>query len=269
MHDGNQDRLMVGHMAYFRTKWSRLPQGYRDFLSRALQPAAPVVLVRGGSRWPVTRVAERHVFQNGAYGGLDPDEYARRPHAPRADDEAPEAEWGTTASFETDVRAWASRHGHPVVEVSTGDPQELATRAADRYAAWRRDSGVERPRLVVDQFIQSQPWHVLRSGAVPFWTVFPVEHCADAAEEWVRRAGPFPRVDVALFNHGVASQGLAGIRRWQALTEAGDEPGTLLGQHPNRFPADFGAFARTPCAFRRLPDGPPWSPLAMSAFGDL
>jgi hypothetical protein len=265
MHDGNQDRLMVGHMAYFRTKWLRLPEGYRQFLTERLQAGAPIILVRDESQWPVTRVGERHVFQNGAYGGLDPDDYSHRPHAPRADELAAEAEWGTTTSFEAAVRGWAASHDHPVFEISGQDPQELALRATNRYAAWRRGAGIERPRVVVDQFIQSQPWHVLRSGAIPFWTVFAVERCAAAAERWIRDAGPFRCVDVALFNHGVASQGLAAICRWQALTYAGDEPGKLLGQSASRFPADFAAFARASAAFRRLPDGPPWTPLPVTA----
>jgi hypothetical protein len=261
MHDGNQDELMVGEMAYFRCKWTGLPEGYRAFLDRQLQPGAPIVLVRGGMRWPVTRVDDRHVFQNGAYGGLDPDEYARGPHAPVADDEAPEAEWGTTVSFEHAVRDWASAHGHPVLEVDSADPQELALRAATVYLDWRRDHGVERPRLVVDQFIQSQPWHVLRTGAVALWTVFPVVRCADRAEEWIRDAGPFARVDVALFNHGVASRGIADVSRWRALTRAGDRDGVLLGQSARRFPADFAALARATPSYRRLPDGPSWSSL--------
>jgi hypothetical protein len=269
MHDRNQDRLMVGQMAYFRTKWLGLPSGYRQFLIDRLHPGAPIILVRGESRWPVTRVGDRHVFQNGAYGGLDPDDYARSVHAPSADEHAAEAEWGTTASFELSVRDWAANHDHPVFEICAQDPQELAVRAARVYAAWRRGGGVERPRLIVDQFIQSQPWHVLRSGAVPFWTVFAVEHCAAAAEHWTREAGPFHCVDVALFNHGITSRGLADIGRWQRLTNAGDKPGSLLGQSADRFPADFAAFARATPAFRRLPNGPPWTPLPIPAFENL
>jgi hypothetical protein len=269
MHDGNQDALMVSQMAYFRCKWATLPASYRTFLDGGLQPGGTVVLVRGRTRWPVTRVGDRHVFQNGAYGGLEPGDYARAPHAPVPDETAPEAEWGTGPAFEQAVRDWALATGHPVVELGADDPQDLGLRVATMLLARRREAGVERPRLLVDQFISSQPWHALRTGAVPLWTVFPVRRCLEAAERWVATNGPFARVDVALFNHGARSRGLAPVTRWQGLATAGDRPGVLLGQRASRFPADFAALARTTPAFRRLPDGPPWAALPVSALADV
>ena len=269
MHDGNQDALMVSQMAYFRCKWATLPASYRTFLAERLQPGGTVVLVRGGTRWPVTRVGERHVFQNGAYGGLEPEDYARMPHAPALDETAPEAEWGTGPAFETAVRDWARAHGHPVVELGADDPQELGLRVATTLLDRRRAAGVERPRLLVDQFISSQPWHTLRTGAVPLWTVFPVRRCVEAAERWVAAHGPFTRVDVALFNHGVRSRGLAPVDRWQALAAVGDRPGALLGQRAARFPADFAALARTTPDFRRLADGSPWAALPVGTLAGV
>jgi hypothetical protein len=269
MHDGNQDELMVGQMAYFRSKWTSLPEGYRAFLHDSLQPGAPIILIRSELRWPVTRVSERHVFQNGAYGGLAPGDYLRGSHAPATDEDAAEAEWGTTPAFEAAIHEWADRHGHPVWEITATDPQELAARAATVALTWRHSTGLARPRLIIDQFIQSQPWHVLRAGAVAYWTVFPVQHCADAAEAWIRAHGPFPRIDVALFNHGAESAGLADAGRWQRLTRAGEHDGELLGQRPRRFPADFAALTRTTSALRRLPAGPPWPTMAVSLFADV
>ena len=204
-----------------------------------------------------------------AYGGLEPEDYARGRHAPRADETSPEAEWGTAPGFERSVRDWATASGHPVVEVGAEDPQELALRIASMVADRHRASGLNRPRLVIDQFICSQPWHTLRTGAVPLWTVFPVQRCAQAAERWVREHGPFERVDVALFDHGVRSEGLAPVGRWQALAAAGERPGSLLGQRADRFPADFASLARMTPAFRRLPDGPPWAALPMDVLADL
>ena len=41
MHDPNQDRLMLHHMAYFRVKRRRLGSTYEDFLRRVLAPGGP------------------------------------------------------------------------------------------------------------------------------------------------------------------------------------------------------------------------------------
>jgi hypothetical protein len=94
MHDHVQDELMVARMTYFRVKWSQLPAAYESFLHRYLDTGAPVVLVEDTSTWPVVRVDERHVFQTGAQGGVTPEAYLRSVHAPRPDDQSPEAEWG-------------------------------------------------------------------------------------------------------------------------------------------------------------------------------
>jgi len=100
---------------------------------------------------------------------------------------------------------------------------------------------------------------------VPYWTVFGTQRCATSAREWIKENGQFPRIDVSLFNHGADSVGLADACTWHKLTRAGDTPGTLLGQRPQRFPADFAALTRAGAALRRLPDGPPWSGLSVDA----
>jgi len=179
-----------------------------------------------------------------------------------------EAEWGTTEAFTAAVTTWAVRHGHPVWRVVTPDPQAFAERAADVILQWRRSQGLGRPRTLVESFIQTHPWHVLRTGTIPFWTVFPVQRCADAAAAYLAAHGS-ARIDVVLFNHGVKSTGLAGIDRWRQLTKMGDERGQLIGVHPHRYPSDFSSLARTANALRRLPDGPPWSPLPIDQLAHL
>ena len=72
---------MVARMTYFRLKWQWLPGAYQRFLERSLAPEAPVI-VDDRSDWPVMRVGERHVFQAGAQGGLEPEAYLERPYTP-------------------------------------------------------------------------------------------------------------------------------------------------------------------------------------------
>jgi hypothetical protein len=262
MHDGAQDRLMISQMAYFRVKRRTLGEVYERLLDRWLLPEAPVIVLQDGSSWPVTRVAERHVFQTGAYGGLAPEEYLSQDHAPPADAQAAEAEWGTTASFVDSVHAWAGRRGHPVLTIKTADPQNLAGRAADVQRHWLGDDAAG--RLLISCFIQLDPWQVLRIGAVNYWTVFPVRRCLQAATDYLRDRKPFGRVDAMLFNHGTNSARLATEGEWRRLTEAGSEAGALLGMRGHEYPADFASLVRAHRDLSRLPPGPPWSTLPIT-----
>jgi hypothetical protein len=94
MHDANQDALSTSQMAHFRVKWRRLPGAYEWFLHERLPPDAPLVIVRDGSTWPVTRIGERHVFQR----GMTAEDYLEEPGAPSPDEVAAEAEWGFAVS---------------------------------------------------------------------------------------------------------------------------------------------------------------------------
>lgn len=127
MHDPVQDELMVARMTYFRLKWRTLPAAYAAFLTETLRPGAPVILVEDTSTWPVVRLSDRHVFQSGAQGGLDPDNYLSRPHTPTADDEAAEAEWGAEPEFGDSLATWCAAHQHPLIRIRYHGPRRQRT----------------------------------------------------------------------------------------------------------------------------------------------
>jgi hypothetical protein len=248
MHDPNQDALMVRHMAYFRIKRLRLGAAYQRWLASALDVGAPIVIVDDRSRWPTTRVAERHVFQNGAQGGLEPKDYL----GTRPDGDSPEAEWGFAPELLDDVRRWATAHGHPVHHLVLDHPEALSAPTADLHRAWARSRGAI-DRLLIESFVVLDPFHIARTGAAPFWTMFPVQPSARRVQEYVDHRPSFARVDALLFNHGTESAGLADGDTWQRLVASGSNIGRLLGVQPERFPLDFAALARYGRALRRLP----------------
>jgi hypothetical protein len=248
MHDPNQDALMVRHMAYFRVKRRRLGPAYERWLGRALAPGAPLVLVEDRSRWPTTRVGDRHVFQNGAQGGLPPEAYA----GTSPDGDSPEAEWGFEPQLTEDTLRWAAAHGHPVLRLSLDCPEALSAPVADLHRRWAADRGAP-DRLLVESFVMLDPLHVARTGAAPFWTLFPVRPSAQRVAEYLDTRAPFALVDALLFNHGTESAGLADAATWQGLVARATGRGTLLGVDPARFPVDFAALAAYGPALRRLP----------------
>lgn len=277
MHDGNQDRLMISRMSYFRLKWLRLPPAYEEFLSTRAAPGAPVLIVDCDLDWPVTEVTQRHVFQTGAYGGLLPEDYLdgspavarflaeqRSPlrafDAPAADHRAPEAEWALPAQFGAAVESWAREHGHPVHRITFTDPQSLSAPVADLHSEWLGANGRDATRLLVESFIMLDPVGAAAAGRVPYWTAFPVRPALDRLRDYLRHRS-FREVDVLLFPHGVRSAGLAEPADWLALGVAGRIrlPATDL----RRYPADFRALATYSAAIQRLRPADatqPWQP---------
>lgn len=267
MHDANQDRLMIAKMAYFRLKWLRLPEAYRRFLTERLAPGAPIVLVEDGSSWPVSRVAERHVFQTGARGGLQPEEYVHgspelsrfqraqgsprsAPVAPPVDEWAAEAEWGFAPELRADVASFAAGHTRPLYRLRLDEPEALSPVVAELERRRRNTD-----RLLVESFIMLDPVQAGRTGAAPFWTVFAVEHSAAALARYLDAADPYQDIDVLLFNHGVRSAGMADTDRWSTLARRAGRRGRLLAIDRDRFPADFASLARFVPVLRREPAG--------------
>jgi hypothetical protein len=266
MHDGNQDRLMIDRMSYFRLKWLRLPRAYEHFLTTRLAPGAPVIIVDCGLSWPVTRVGERHVFQTGAYGGLCADEYLhgsdrvarflaeqgsplRGFDAPTATEQAPEAEWGFEPALAVSIQRWADRHGHPVVRIALDGPHGLSAAVADMHRDWLAGAGRPAGRLLVESFVMLDPVGVAEAGLVPYWTAFPVQDALQSITDYLRRQ-TYDRADVLLFPHGVRSAGIASPEDWLRIREFVSEvrfPATDI----RRYPADFRALAAYSTAIPR------------------
>lgn len=264
MHDQVQDELMVSRMAYFRVKWRDLPAAYADWLAARLAPGAPVLLVEDDSRWPVVRLGERHVFQPGAQGGVGPADYLGRPHTPRPDGEAPEAEWGASPAFGAALAAWCARTGHPLVRLRYTGPQAPAHAVARLLRGWYADRGEPADRLVVPSFVLGDPWRTLIRAAVPYWTFFPVRPALHALARHLAASPPYRHVDVLLFQHGVRSSGVASPADWLDVITRSGARGRLLGLDPRRFPHDIASLARYGPALDGLPPARvPWSPLGL------
>ncbi|MPY81087.1 MAG: hypothetical protein GEV04_22185 [Actinophytocola sp.] len=284
MHDGNQDRLMVSRMTYFRLKWTALPHAYQRFLAERLAPDAPVVLLADESAWPTTRVGDRHVFQTGARGGLSPEEYVhgsarlaeflhaqgsrhRRFQAPSPDGVSPEAEWGYDARIGADVRSVATETSHPVVTVRIQSPESLSEPTARLIRQRARDAGGDGDRLVVESFIMLDAARAERSGSVPYWSFFPVQDSLRGCTSFVERAAaagdPYRDVDVLLFPHGVASVGATPPRSWaQRLRDHVSGTVRFVSGTAERWPAHIDTLGRYGRALRQLPSQPrPSSPL--------
>jgi pimeloyl-ACP methyl ester carboxylesterase len=253
MADPNQDQLMIHRMAYFRLKLIKLTDAYKSYLLDALEENGTIIVVRCGSKWPSTKVADRHYFQSGAVGGITSKEFlqestdvaefieSQKPlstkmsetvmgterrtdwNAPQPSGEFPEAEWGYAEGLTHDLVGFARNHGFQVKYLDFDHPENASPLVADAYR--RRNEQLRRPTdsILAENFVLLEPWLAMRYNLTPFWTVFPVEPSLKRLQEYLTKCQgtgkAFRDGFMFLFCSGVDSVGLAGVDRWKALLD--------------------------------------------------
>lgn len=258
MHDAGNDRPNVRHAAYFRMKWHRLPEAYRQFLIRHLVPGGTIFVVDCRYRWPVRRLAPDHLFQAGGHGGLDPSAILAG-HGVQETAEwqpEPEAEWGYDDRLTDDLRELARDRGFRILRISFDGPQDLSAPVARLLRRYRR--GSEGSRLLVTNFNLLAPAHVLRTGAVSYWTVFNDRRSLDGLRRFLGEDGPFDRIDGLLFQNGVVAPGQADAAEWlEVLRQGCTGRARLLGLDAHDHPAGFAVFERFGRQLRQMEAGCP------------
>jgi len=260
MHDPNQDRLMVQRMIYFRVKQRVLGAHYRRFLQERLEPGGTIFMIECERRWPVVRVGERHFFQPGAIGGATPEEYIegssavadylrrygshlRRWDPGQPDEEQPEAEWGFEPALRSDAERFAEEHGFRLRRIVFREPEDLSRPVADLHRWWLRERGLPADRLIGESFIMLEPWWILRTGSVPWWSLFSVERSAQRLEAYLGREA-YDEVFLMLFPHGIEGAGFAPVERWRRVLDLARVRGGFLGLEEDKYPKDFAGLAR-------------------------
>ncbi|RQG97947.1 hypothetical protein [Natrarchaeobius chitinivorans] len=268
MHDPNQDRVMVRKLAYFRTKSRTLGEAYESFLETVLEPGGTIVSLECEYEWPAIDLGERHSFQVGGLGGLEPEAYydgneavadflerqnagIREWDSPEPDGRIPEAEWGFEPALRADIDRFADERGYDVRRLGFDDPRDLSPFVADRYRERYAERGRSVDRLFVQSFALVEPWWTIRTGSVPYWAAFNTESDVEFLERYLDETEPYDEIRATLFSHGIESAGLASIDRWRdALSRARDGHG-FVGVDAREFPYDVETHVRY---HRDLPD---------------
>jgi hypothetical protein len=135
-----------------------------------------------------------------------------RPHRPRAAGRQPRCRAPPQAR-----RQPGRPHGQPdgLPPVHVGDAARVVPHLPGRTSAAGRNRG---PRSAAST--HRGTGNTVHSGTAPVRRV--CQGWLEMNWSWVAAHGPFTRVDVALFDHGVRSRGLAPVDRWQALAAVGD-----------------------------------------------
>jgi hypothetical protein len=284
MHDPSQDRLSLQYITYLRTKYTRLPPAYRQFLRDRIVPGGTIILTECTKRWPTRRITERHFFQFGAVGGMEPQEYfdgsprvadylkrygvgRDRWDPPEPDGEAAEAEWGFEAALRDEIEELARAGGLRVLRLMFDDPEDPSPAVADFHRDWYRQRGLKSNRLLVSSFILMEPYWALRTGAAPFWATFNSGPSCARLRSYLQQAEPYDEIRMMIFPHGTKSVGLPAIDDWRSCLQQARQQGAFVGVNERAYPYHFSALARYHLDIRRISARYPIpAPLPFAAF---
>jgi hypothetical protein len=172
--------------------------------------------------------------------GSDPPQW----DAPAPDGERPEAEWGFEPALLEEIEGLARDHGYRLVRIVFDHPEDPSPLVADCYRDWYQRRQLPANRLLMANFILMEPYWTLRTGSVPFWTVFNVEASAERLERYLEASEAYAEIYLMLFSHGVESPGLASIDRWRSVLNRATRRGAFVGVDEAIYPRDFATFAR-------------------------
>ncbi|MDP9403931.1 MAG: hypothetical protein M3P85_11550 [Actinomycetota bacterium] len=271
MHDPAQDRPMLQAMAYMRLKRLRLGRAYERFLEERLAPGGTIIQLECERTWRTRAVGERAHFQFGALGGLAEEEYhdngariaeyleaegspRRKWEPPEPDARRAEAEWGWDPALGEDVERLARRYGYRLRRLVMEEPQDLSALVADFHRWWYRRIGVPSGRLLVESYVQWDPYWVLRLGVVPFWLRFNMQPSYEDLQTYLDHAEPYDDIYLNLFSQGLWSPGVVPLEKWRELIKSkAREHAEIIGVDEKAYPLDTGSTMRYQPAFEALP----------------
>nr|ADN15162.1 conserved hypothetical protein [Gloeothece verrucosa PCC 7822] len=261
MHDPNEDRLTSQGMTYFRVKRLRLGTAFERFIENSLPQGGTIFLVECQNSWPTTQVSERHIFQFGAVGGMNSQEflygservaeYIQRYHpsqqkwdAPEPDAESPEAEWGFRPELAEDVERFARERGYRVRRIVFDEPAYPSPFVAELYRWWYKQQKILTNRLLIESFVLLEPFWMLQTGSIPFWLTFNKQPSLDWLLDYLKSSQSYNEIYMMLFSHGVESVGLVSIEQWRAVLARAKEKGDFIGVDQDKYPRDFASMIR-------------------------
>ncbi|MQY36701.1 hypothetical protein SRB17_47030 [Streptomyces sp. RB17] len=116
---------------------------------------------------------------------------------------------------------------------------------ADLYRSWYAGRGLPTGRLLVESFLLLEPWWTLRTGSVPYWTVFGTEASRARLDSCLDASAPYDEIRILLSNDGTDSIGLADAHAWQRTAARARKIGRLTGVDAAAYPRDFASFVRS------------------------
>eukprot|EP00762_Andalucia_godoyi_P008748 ANDGO_04748.mRNA.1 hypothetical protein len=253
MADPNQDAMMIQEMAYFRIKFIEMPIAYQNFLREALALKGHLLVVDCTLAWPVVRTQHhRAVFQPGAFGGIEAEEYLARNDESSSekhlawtgihhDSTATEAEWGFANELLKSITVLCNDLRCSMHTLRFSNPEDPSAFVADLFRTWYES--IEEPSVkpvFVSSFVALDPWQTIRRRLVPYWSCFPILSSMARFERFVdERGDAFSHIYMTFLSYGAKSKGHLDVAAFLENKRICGIPVSSMATDPKKHPLDF------------------------------
>lgn len=261
MMDPVQDRLKVDRIGYFRIKKIRLGTHYQKFIEEKLMPGGKIIVIDCSFQWPVKQISNRHFFQFGGAGGLNPREYyegspkareflgkvatgIEKWDAPIPEADKPEAEWGFEKKLLQDIKNFTDYKKIEGLKIDFNHPQSLSSIVARVYRKWYEELDIPSNRLLVETFNVISPHLSLQKTCIPYWLFFNVESATNDLENFISHSRDFEEIYMMILSHGKKSVGYTPASRYKTIMEKATKHHAFVGTDPEKYPVDLAFYSR-------------------------
>ena len=200
-YDPVHDGWLVRRVNHLRLKLIDLPDEYKGFIKKKLQPGGDVVYLEGKATWKRFRTGERNTFQIGGWGDISADEFING--SPRLttfarkeklsfdhwaldgfpQEEGAESEWGSEPGFGEALEKFCNTEGYHFHKISFSDPNDFSRLAfkAKRYILEKQ--GIKPSGSVVEVFSQYDAHIVDQTALLPLWLIFNTMDSCDFLDQ--------------------------------------------------------------------------------------
>lgn len=186
VHDGWLTRR-VNHL---RLKLTRLPESYREFIRKRVEPGGEIVYLNGGATWLRQSVGRRNYYQAGGWGDIAADEFyygsARlQEYAAREGwvtsvlklveydvESGPESEWGCEPGLLEDLETFCRQEGYHFSPIRFNNPNQFSRLAFQAYRQFLANQDIAPGGVVIEMFSQFDAGLVHAGNLLPIWLIF-------------------------------------------------------------------------------------------------
>ena len=253
-YDPVHDEWMTRRVNHLRLKLIDLPQSYRSFIHKYLQPGGAICYLDCRASWLRYKVGDRNIFQVGGWGDISAQEYldgslrldqfARSVgmvHTQWALDGYPlengaESEWGSEPGLLEAIMQYCAENGYRFIRISHPHPHDFSSLAFKAYEQLLNRADRKPPGVFINMFSQFDATAVMQSGLLPLWLIFNTNDSLEFLRE-MRSLFPLEKPvffsPLATFTN---TPDLAPYSAWEAVLDGTDWMN--IGARASHFPAD-------------------------------